>query len=133
FKAHLPVLPNGKYDINDVSRGLVRLSLPGVNAEWPDGDEATRRRIFAEQLRDQAGLLYFLQNDPAVPARFRDEARGWGWCRDEFTETGHLPPQLYVREARRMIGMHVFIQGDSEHAPGDARAVLHRDAVAMGD
>lgn len=133
FKAHLPVLPNGKYDINDVSRGLVRLSLPGKNLGWPDGDAATRQAIFAEHLRDNAGLLYFLQSDAAVPAKFRDEAREWGWCRDEFTETGGLPPQLYVREARRMVGARVFTQRDAEHAPGDARAVLHRDAIAMGD
>ena len=133
MKAQIPALPNGKYDINDVSGGLVRLSLPGRNLGWPDGDAATRQAIFAEHLRDNAGLLYFLQNDPAVPAKFRDEARAWGWCQDEFTETGGLPPQLYVREARRMQGVHVFTQRDSEHAPGDARAVLHRDAVAMGD
>ncbi|MEZ6065016.1 MAG: FAD-dependent oxidoreductase [Planctomycetaceae bacterium] len=133
FKAQTPPLPNGKYDINDVSGGLVRLSLPGVNRDWPTGDQATRQRIFAEQLRDQVGLLYFLQTDDAIPARYRDEAREWGWCRDEFTETNHLPPQLYVREARRMVGVHVFTQRDSEHAPGDARSVLHRDAIAMGD
>lgn len=133
MKAHTPVLPNGKYDINDVSRGLVRLSLPGKNLGWPDGDAATRAKIFAEHVRDNAGLLYFLQNDSAVPTKFRDEAREWGWCKDEFTETGGLPPQLYVREARRMVGARVFVQRDNEHAPGDARAVLHRDAIAMGD
>ena len=133
FKAQTPPLPNGKYDINDVSRGLVRLSLPGKNLGWPAGDAATRAKIFAEHLRDNVGLLYFLQNDAAVPAKFRDEAREWGWCKDEFTETGGLPPQLYVREARRMVGARMFVQRDSEHAPGDARAVLHRDAIAMGD
>ncbi|OAI52136.1 xanthan lyase [Planctomyces sp. SCGC AG-212-M04] len=133
FKAQTPPLPNKKYDINDVSQGLVRLSLPGKNAGWPAGDDKTRAAIFAEHVRDQAGLLYFLQNDTAVPERYRNEAREWGWCKDEFTETGGLPPQLYVREARRMRGMHVFRQQDSEHAPGDARAVLHKDAIAMGD
>jgi len=133
FKAQTPPLPNAKYDINDVSRGLVRLSLPGKNIGWPDGDAAARAAIFAEHLRDQVGLLYFLQNDDAVPERFQKEAREWGWCKDEFTETGGLPPQLYVREARRMRGLHVFTQSDSEHAPGDARAVRHKDAIAMGD
>jgi FAD dependent oxidoreductase len=112
---------------------LVRLSLPGKNLGWPDGDAATRQAIFAEHLRDNVGLLFFLQNDFAVPAKFRDEAREWGWCRDEFTETGGLPPQLYVREARRMQGVRIFTQRDSEHAPDDARAVLHRDVIAMGD
>lgn len=133
YKAHLPRLPNGKYDINDVSNGTVRLSLPGENYAWPAADEALRRRLFDDHLRWNAGLLWFVQNDSAVPAKFRDEAREWGWCRDEFTDTDHLPPQLYVREARRMVGRRVFTERDTDHAPGDARAVLHRDAIAMGD
>ncbi len=133
FKAQLPPLPNGKYDINDVSRSVVRLSLPGKNLEWPNGDKAARKKIFDEHIRDQVGLLYFLQHDEAVPERFRSEALQWGWCRDEFTESEHLPPQLYVREARRMVGRYVYSQRDSEHAPGDARAVLHMDSIAMGD
>jgi len=133
FKAQLPPLPNGKYDINDVSRGLLRLSLPGENYAWPAGAAATRRRIFDTHVRWNIGLLYFLQNDPAVPAKFRDEARQWGWCRDEFAGSGHLPPQLYVREARRMVGQYVFTEKDTDHAPDDARAVLRREAVAIGD
>jgi hypothetical protein len=133
YKAQIPVLPNGKYDINDVSGGPVRLSLPGENLEWPEGDGAARRRIFDRHVLWNTGLLWFLQNDEAVPARFRDEAREWGWCKDEFTESGNLPPQLYVREARRMTGLRIFTEGDTAHAPGDARAVLHRDSIAMGD
>ena len=133
FKAQTPPLPNGKYDINDVSGGIVRLSLPGKNLGWPDGDEETRAEIFAEHLRDQIGLLYFLQNDEAVPAKFRDEARRWGFCKDEFVATDHLPPQLYVREARRMKGAHIYVQGDSERPSGDARAKFFPDAIAMGE
>jgi hypothetical protein len=133
FKAQIPRLPNGKFDINDVSRGIVRLSLPGENGGWPEGDAATRRRIFDEHLQWDVGLLYFLQNDEAVPAKFRDESRQWGWCNDEFVDSNHLPPQLYIREARRMTGQYVFTEHDTDHAPDDARAVLRRDAVAMGD
>ncbi|HVJ47084.1 MAG TPA: FAD-dependent oxidoreductase, partial [Luteolibacter sp.] len=94
FKAQTPPLPNNKYDINDVSGGYIRLSLPGKNLGWPDGDEAARKAIFAEHVRDQIGLLYFLQNDEAVPEKFREEARQWGFAKDEFTETANRPPQL---------------------------------------
>ncbi len=133
FKAQIPRLPNGKYDINDVSGGPVRLSLPGENLPWPEGSVEERQRVFDHHLLWNVGLLWFLQNDDAVPARFREEARQWGWCKDEFTETSHLPPQLYVREARRMTGLRVFTEKDTDHAPGDARAVFHRDSIAMGD
>ncbi|MEZ5354843.1 MAG: FAD-dependent oxidoreductase [Bryobacteraceae bacterium] len=133
FKAQVPVLPNGKYDINDVSRSAVRLSLPGENTGWPEGGHAERQRIFDAHMRWNTGLLWFLQNDGAVPDKFRAEAREWGWCRDEFAETGHLPPQLYVREARRMTGMHIYTENDTVHAEGDARAILHPSAIAVGD
>ncbi|WP_431192321.1 FAD-dependent oxidoreductase [Rhodopirellula bahusiensis] len=133
FKAHLPVLPGGKYDINDVSRGLVRLSLPGKNLGWPNGTPEERQAIFAEHLRDQVGLLYFLQNDSEVPEEFREEAKQWGWCRDEFVDTDHLPPQLYVREARRMQGAYIYTQADSEYAEEGTRAKFHRDSIALAD
>lgn len=132
-KAQTPALPNHKYDLNDVSRGLVRLSMPGHNLGWPEGDDQTRAAIFKEHLRYNVGLLYFLQNDDAVPENIRVPAQAWGWCKDEFEDTQHLPPQLYVREARRMIGQHVYVQQDSEHATGDARAKLFTDSIAMGD
>lgn len=156
FKAQTPPLPGGKYDVNDQSRGPVRLSLPGHNDAWPDGaagplirggiSEAistppfsrlalaqSRQRIFDEHLKWNLGLLYFVQNDEAVPEKLRVEAREWGFCKDEFTGTAHLPEQLYVREARRMEGVHVFSERDADFASGDARATLHRNSIAMGD
>lgn len=133
YKAQFPPLPNGKFDINDVSNSAARLSLPGTNRGWPDGDAATRRAIFAEHLRYNLGLLHFLQNDAAVPQRWRDEARGYGLCSDEFTTTDHLPEQLYVREARRLVGRHVFNEHDTDQADGDMRCVLRRDSIAMGE
>jgi hypothetical protein len=156
FKSQTPPLPGGKFDVNDQSHGPVRLSMPGRNDAWPDGmagplirggiSEAiqtppfsrlalaqARAAIFQEHVRWNVGLLYFLQNDSAVPEKFRAQANEWGFCKDEFTETNHLPEQLYVREARRMEGQYVYTERDSEHAEGDARAVLRKDAIATGD
>ncbi len=133
FKAHQPSLPNGKYDINDVSGGLVRLSIPGLNSRWPVATGIERAEIFAAHLQDQIGLLYFLQHDSQVPESIRREACEWGWCQDEFPETGGQPPELYLREGRRLQGLHISIQRDSEHAPNDARALLHCDSIAVGD
>lgn len=156
FKAQIPSLPNGKFDINDVSRAPVRLSLPGENLAWPDGDAGVairngpereslrppftrlgfalaRERIAGTHKRWVVGLLYFLQNDDAVPAQFRSEARSWGFARDEFRDNHYFPEQLYVREARRMQGEYVFSQRDMQPAQGDARSVLHANAIAIGD
>jgi hypothetical protein len=134
FKAHLPPLPNDKYDINDVSNGLVRLSMPGHNLGWPEGDENQRHEIFKEHLRYNVGLLYFLQNDETVPENFKKEAMEWGWCLDEFENYGNLPPELYVREARRMQGQYIYTQKDSDYySDEDARALFQPDAIAMGD
>lgn len=133
LKAHLPILPNGKHDINDVSKGLVRLSMPGHNHDYPEGNPATRRRIAQEHLDWQLGLIHFVQTDPALPEAFRKEAATWGLCRDEFTDTKHIPPQIYVREARRMVGLHVYTEADTQYAPNDARSRLHSDSIAVGE
>lgn len=133
YKDQIPHLPNDKRDINDVSRSLVRLSLPDVADGWPDGDEATRREIFAKHVRHNIGLLYFLQNDDAVPTKYRDEARRWGWCRDEFVENNHVPEQLYIREARRIMGEYVFTEKDVTRIDGDVRTPLRSDAIAICD
>ncbi len=131
--AHTPALPGGKYDANDLGASAVRMSLPGEQLLWPEGDVEARRRIFAEHLLWNVGIVFFLQNDSEVPAAIRADARTWGLCRDEFADSGHLPPQVYVREGRRMIGQRLYTQNDTRHAPNDARALLHRDSIASGD
>ncbi|MEZ6141726.1 MAG: FAD-dependent oxidoreductase [Zavarzinella sp.] len=133
FKAQLPLLPNEKYDINDVSNGLVRLSMPGKNLKWPDGTAKERAAIFQTHLDYHLGLLWFLKQDPKVPEKYRSEVTQWGWCKDEFTDNNHLPWQLYVREARRMKGTYVFTEKDTDAEPGDVRAKFHPQSIACGD
>jgi hypothetical protein len=126
-------MPNEKADINDIKGAPLRLSLLGENYEYPDGDYATRERIIARHRDYTLGLIWFLQNDPEIPAALKAETREWGLAKDEFIETGHFPPQLYVREARRLVGQYVFTERDALMSAGSVRAPLHADSIAIGD
>jgi len=127
-------ITNGKADINDIRGGSpVRFSLHGENYDYPDGDYATRARIAEHHKAHALGLFWFLQNDPDVPEAFREEARQWGLCRDEFEESGHFPTQLYIREARRIVGEHVFSEGDGLLQTGTFRSKLHPNSIAIAD
>jgi hypothetical protein len=133
FRAHLPLMPNNKTDMNDTPHAPVRLSMPDINDAYPEGDASTRRGIVQQHYYYNIGLLYFLQNDDAVPQVIRDDARSWGLCRDEFEETDGISPKLYIREARRLVGQHVFTGRDTQQAEEDARSILHKGSIAIGD
>jgi len=105
-------LPNDKCDLN--STGPVSTNLLGAAWEYPDATPQRRREIWDQHLRWAHGLLWFLQTDPCVPAKHRNEARRWGLCKDEFTDTGGWPHQMYIREGRRMLGEMVVTQQDLE-------------------
>ncbi|MBE7544474.1 MAG: FAD-dependent oxidoreductase [Bryobacteraceae bacterium] len=118
------LMPNGKADLNN--RGGFSTDYIGKNYDYPDGDYATRARIWKDHEDYQKGFYYFLANDPRLPESMRRTAQDWGLSKDEFTDTGHWPHQLYVREARRMLGEYVSIQKDLQ------TELAKPDAIAMG-
>ena len=113
-----------KPDINN--QGAVSTDYIGMNYDYPDGDYATRARIWNDHLNYTQGLLYFLATSDRVPEHIRKETASWGLCRDEFADTGHWPHQMYIREARRMVGAYVITQADCEHRK------TADDSVGMG-
>ena len=102
----------GNFFSENSCRALTAQSIAGANQAYPDGDYATRAKIWKFHLEYIRGLMHFLRTDPVVPADIRERALTTGLAPGYFPDTAGWPHQLYVREARRMRATYVLSQHD---------------------
>jgi FAD dependent oxidoreductase len=109
---HIAHMPNQKTDINNC--GGFSSDMIGMNYDYVDADFKKRREIIKAHEVYTKGWLYFLGHDKRVPEHLRNEMLAWGYAADEYPTNNHFTPQLYIREARRMVGPYVMTQHNCE-------------------
>ncbi|MDB4767009.1 FAD-dependent oxidoreductase, partial [bacterium] len=101
-------MPNRKTDINN-SQGI-STDFIGANYDFPDANYQERESIQRAHYEYVRGFFYFMSNNDRIPQELRDQFLELGPCKDEFLETAGWSPQMYVREARRMIAAYVMTE-----------------------
>ncbi|MES2438990.1 MAG: FAD-dependent oxidoreductase [Verrucomicrobiota bacterium] len=117
-------IPNRKTDTNN--HGPVSTDFIGGNFNYPEAGYEERRRIFQAHKEYTQGWLYYHLTSSRVPEEIRKRMAEWGLPKDEFQDSGNWSPQLYIREARRMVGRFVM----TEHELLKKRPTP--DSVGMG-
>lgn len=109
---HFVHMPNRKTDINNC--GGFSTDMIGANFDYPNASYDRRAQIIRDHELYTKGLFYFIGHDPRVPKHLRDEMLQWGYPKDEYADNNHFSHQLYIREARRMVGEYVMQQANCE-------------------
>jgi hypothetical protein len=100
-----------KLNVGDCNNaGPVSTDFVGGSYAWPEADYPTREKIFQAHVTYQQGLMWFLAHDERLPLRIREKVNQFGLPKNEFTETGGWPHDLYVREARRLLSDYVMTE-----------------------
>lgn len=119
----IDLMPNGKTDINN--KGPFSTDMIGMNYNYPEANYKMREQIIKAHENYTKGLLYFIGHDNRMPSALREQMLQWGYPKDEYKDNNHWTPQLYIREARRLIGNYIMTQANCE-----GREAV-RDGIAM--
>ena len=98
------------YKTDNNNNGAFSTDMIGYSWDYPEATYEQRDSIAKLHEDYTKGLLYILWTDPRVPKNIKDEFNLWGYPLDEYEDNGNFTPQLYIREARRMIGRMVMTE-----------------------
>jgi len=126
---NMVALPNKKTDANNQHMAFISTDLPEENWPWPTSNWDWRD-AYAQRLRDYiTGLVWFAQNDKALPEHFRKACLEWGFAKDEYIDNDNFPRQVYVREGRRFEGEFFFTANDALPVEPGKRPPLHSSSI----